>query len=103
VVLAVGTEVTAVGLYMGYWFPEVPRWAWVVLFSGALIGVNMMSVKAFGAVEYSFSMVKIIAIVAFILVGAYVVFGARRTAWALPTTSTTAASSPTACGAPGWA
>ena len=77
VVLAVGTEVTAVGLYMGYWFPEVPRWAWVVIFSGALIGVNMMSVKAFGAVEYSFSMVKIIAIVAFIVVGAWVVFGTR--------------------------
>ena len=77
VVLAVGTEVTAVGLYMGYWFPEVPRWAWVVIFSGALIGVNMMSVKAFGAVEYSFSMIKIIAIAAFIVVGAWVVFGAR--------------------------
>ncbi|MCB4788436.1 MULTISPECIES: amino acid permease [unclassified Delftia] len=77
VVLAVGTEVTAVGLYMGYWFPEVPRWAWVVIFSGALIGVNMMSVKAFGAVEYSFSMIKIIAIVAFIVVGAWVVFGTR--------------------------
>jgi L-asparagine transporter-like permease len=77
VVLAVGTEVTAVGLYMGYWFPEVPRWAWVLLFSAALIGVNMMSVKAFGAVEYGFSMVKIMAIAAFIVIGAWVVFGAR--------------------------
>ncbi|WP_370679294.1 amino acid permease [Comamonas sp. GB3 AK4-5] len=76
VVLAVGTEVTAVGLYMGYWYPDVPRWIWVALFSAALIAVNMMSVKAFGAVEYSFSLIKIVAIVAFILVGAWVVFGA---------------------------
>ena len=77
IVLAVGTEVTAVGQYMGYWFPEVPRWLWVIVFSVALIGVNMMSVKAFGAVEYTFSMVKIIAIVAFIVIGAWVVFGSR--------------------------
>ncbi|MGE8318869.1 MAG: amino acid permease [Comamonas sp.] len=77
VVLAVGTEVTAIGLYMGYWFPEVPRWTWVLLFSAVLVGVNMMSVKAFGAVEYSFSLVKIIAIVAFIVIGAWVVFGTR--------------------------
>ena len=77
VVLAVGTEVTAIGIYMGYWFPEVPRWTWVVLFSAVLIGVNMMSVKAFGAIEYTFSLVKIVAIVAFILVGSWVVFGSR--------------------------
>ena len=77
IVLAVGTEVTAVGQYMGYWFPEVPRWLWVIVFSVALIGVNMMSVKAFGAVEYTFSMVKIVAIVAFIVIGAWVVFGSR--------------------------
>jgi len=77
VVLAVGTEVTAVGMYMGYWFPNVPQWYWVLSFSAALIGVNMMSVKSFGAVEYVFSMIKIIAIVGFILIGAYVVFGTQ--------------------------
>ena len=28
-VLAVGMEVTAVGIYMAYWFPDVPQWVWV--------------------------------------------------------------------------
>jgi L-asparagine transporter-like permease len=77
VVLAVGTEVTAVGMYMAYWFPEVPRWIWVLVFSTALIAVNALSVKAFGFVEYWFSFLKIVAIVAFILIGSYVVFGSR--------------------------
>jgi len=76
-VLAVGTEVTAVGIYMGHWFADVPQWYWVLSFSAALIGINMMSVKTFGAVEYVFSMIKIIAIVGFILIGAYVVFGTQ--------------------------
>jgi len=77
VVLAVGMEVTAVGLYMRYWFPDVPQWVWVLLFSLALAAVNATSVKAFGQVEYVFSMVKVVAIVAFILIGAYVLVGTR--------------------------
>ncbi len=77
VVLAVGMEVTAVGKYMKYWFPDVDQWIWVALFSVILAAVNATSVKAFGQMEYVFSMVKVIAIVAFILIGAYVVFGSR--------------------------
>ncbi|MFO6382760.1 proline-specific permease ProY, partial [Pseudomonas aeruginosa] len=32
-------DVTAFGIYMGFWFPDVPRWIWVlsiVLFIGGL-------------------------------------------------------------------
>ncbi|MPT28563.1 MAG: amino acid permease [Achromobacter sp.] len=75
VVLAVGTEVTAVAEYMKFWFPAVPGWQWVCLFSAALIFINALSVKAFGTIEYGFSTIKISAIVAFIILGAYVVWG----------------------------
>ncbi|CAB3788124.1 Phenylalanine-specific permease [Paraburkholderia caffeinitolerans] len=76
IVFAVGTEVTAIAVYMKYWFPAIPGWYWIVGFSAALIGVNVVSVKVFGVVEYVFSMLKIAAIVAFIVLGAWVVFGA---------------------------
>jgi L-asparagine transporter-like permease len=75
IVLAVGTEVTAIGEYMQFWFADVPSWMWIVLFSGVLIGVNMFNVKAFGTMEYWFSTIKVFAIVAFIVMAAYVVFG----------------------------
>ena len=75
-VLAVGMEVTAVGIYMAYWFPAVPQWIWVGVFSAVLVGVNLRSVKVYGAVEYAFSAIKVAAIIAFILIGSYVVFGA---------------------------
>ena len=75
IVLAVGTEVTAIGEYMQFWFADVPSWLWIVLFSGVLIGVNMFNVKAFGTMEYWFSTIKVFAIVAFIVMAAYVVFG----------------------------
>jgi L-asparagine transporter-like permease len=76
IVVAVGTEVTAIAVYMKYWFPGVPGWYWILGFSGALVGVNIVSVRVFGAVEYVFSMLKIAAIVAFIVLGAWVVAGA---------------------------
>ncbi|MDC7716267.1 amino acid permease [Vogesella sp. DC21W] len=78
IVLAVGTEVTAIADYMAYWFPAVPSWWWISLFSGLLILVNASSVKAFGAVEYGFSSIKIAAILGFILLGSVVVWGGNR-------------------------
>ncbi len=69
-------DITAVGVYMGFWFPDVPRWIWVlaaVLLIGAL---NLVSVKLFGELEFWLSLVKVIAIVAMILVGiAVIAFG----------------------------
>ncbi|HWW20818.1 MAG TPA: amino acid permease, partial [Steroidobacteraceae bacterium] len=72
-VLAVGTEVTAVALYMRFWFPAVPGWCWIVGFSTMLVAVNAFSVSAFGSVEYWFSLIKITAIIVFIMLAAYVI------------------------------
>ncbi len=75
IVLAIGTEVTAVGEYMAFWFPAVPPWVWMAAFSAALIGVNAMSVNMFGSVEYVFSSIKIFSIIGFVVAGAYVIWG----------------------------
>ncbi len=75
IVFAVGTEVTAIAVYMRYWFPAVPGWVWIVGFSSILIGLNSLNVKVFGAVEYMFSTLKVTAIVVFILLGGWMVAG----------------------------
>ncbi len=76
VVFALGTEVTAVAVYMRFWFSSIPGWLWIVGFGLALVLVNAFNVKFFGAVEYGFSALKISAIVAFLILGAWVVFSA---------------------------
>ena len=80
IVLAVGTEVTAVALYMRFWFPTLPGWLWIVAFSGLLILVNGRSVNVFGAIEYWFSAIKVTAIVIFILLAGYIVLRAPAAA-----------------------
>jgi L-asparagine transporter-like permease len=80
IVLAVGTEVTAVALYMHYWFPAPPGWLWIVAFSALLITVNALSVGVFGAIEYWFSAVKVAAIVMFIALAGYMLLRAPAAA-----------------------
>jgi amino acid transporter, AAT family len=75
IVMGVGTEVTAIADYMRFWFAGVPPWIWIVIFPAMLIGVNALSVKAFGSVEYWFSAIKVTALVVFVLLGGYLVWG----------------------------
>ncbi|MEV5536519.1 amino acid permease [Saccharopolyspora shandongensis] len=69
-------DVTALAVYMGFWFPDVPRWIWVLATLFVIGAVNLLSVKVFGELEFWFSVVKIVAIIAMILGGiAVLVFG----------------------------
>ncbi|HEX4603442.1 MAG TPA: amino acid permease [Candidatus Angelobacter sp.] len=74
-IIAIGAEVTAAGIYISYWLPNVPQWIWVVLVSAALVALNSMQVNRLGEFEYWFAMIKVAAIVAFILVGLALIFG----------------------------
>lgn len=68
-VVAVGGEAIAVGVYMGFWFPGVPVWLWSIAFGIALVYVNCRSVTNFGSFEYWFALIKVVAILGFIVVG----------------------------------
>ncbi len=62
-------DVTAFGIYMGFWFPEVDRWIWVLGIVSVVGGLNLCNVKVFGEMEFWLSLLKVAAIVAMILGG----------------------------------
>lgn len=74
-IIAVGAEITAVAIYFGFWFPSVPQWAWVVGVSIGLVTLNTLQVSRFGEFEYWFALIKVLAIVVFIVVGLGLIFG----------------------------
>jgi len=76
--IAIGGEAVAAGIYTQWWFPHTPVWMWVVVYAAVLVFVNARSVAAFGSFEYWFSMIKVIAIVIFILLGAAVLIGIHQ-------------------------
>ena len=74
-IIATGGEAVAAGLYMSFWFPEVPLFLWSVGFAAALVWINARSVANFGTIEYWFALIKVVAIIAFIIFGLTYVLG----------------------------
>jgi len=73
--VAIGGEATAIAIYCQWWFPNTPQWVWIVAFTIALLYVNARSVGSFGSFEYWFAMIKVVAIVLFIVVGGALILG----------------------------
>jgi L-asparagine transporter-like permease len=73
--VSIGGEATAIAIYCQWWFPHTPQWIWILGFTIALLYVNARSVGNFGSFEYWFSMIKVVAIVLFIAMGAFLIFG----------------------------
>ncbi len=64
-------ELTAVGIYIKYWWPEVPTWASAAVFFVLINAINMFQVKIYGEMEFWFSLIKVAAIVSMIGFGAW--------------------------------
>lgn len=62
-------DLTAVGLYTQFWFPEVPQWMPGLIALVILLFMNLATVKLFGEMEFWFALIKIIAILALIVIG----------------------------------
>jgi amino acid transporter, AAT family len=73
--VAIGGEATAIAIYCQWWFPNTPQWLWILGFTLALLYVNARSVGSFGSFEYWFAMIKVVAIVLFILIGGALILG----------------------------
>jgi S-methylmethionine transporter len=73
--VAIGSEFTASGLLMQRWFPGVEVWVWCVVFAAVLFGFNAISSRFFGESEFWFSIVKVGAIIALIVLGGAALFG----------------------------
>ncbi len=64
-------ELTAIGVYVQFWWPEIPLWVSSLFFFIVINTVNLASVKVYGETEFWFSIIKVVAIIAMILFGSY--------------------------------
>ncbi|MDV2468121.1 amino acid permease [Acinetobacter chinensis] len=70
-VLVCMAELSAIGLYIHYWWPEIPTWVSALGFFILINVINLTHVKVFGEMEFLFSIVKIAAIIGMIGFGAW--------------------------------
>jgi aromatic amino acid transport protein AroP len=70
-VLVAMAELTAVGIYVQYWWPEIPTWVSALVFFVLINAINLTNVKIYGEMEFWLSLVKVVAIVGMIVFGAW--------------------------------
>ncbi|MDO5743426.1 MAG: amino acid permease [Micrococcaceae bacterium] len=73
--ITVAAELVAAGIVMDFWFPSVPGWVWAGVFLIVLTGLNALSAKAFGESEFWLSLIKVGAVVLFLIAGVLMIFG----------------------------
>ncbi|MED3865328.1 amino acid permease [Priestia megaterium] len=61
-------DVIAVGVYVKYWF-NIPQWIPALICVIILLGLNLLTVKLFGELEFWFALIKVITILVLIIIG----------------------------------
>ncbi|AXK39350.1 amino acid permease [Crenobacter cavernae] len=67
-------EITAVGVYMGVWYPDMPAWIWALSALVIMGSINFIAVKAYGEFEFWFALIKIVTIVLMIVSSTGMIF-----------------------------
>lgn len=74
-ILVTVVELLAAGSFLQYWFPSVPLWLLSFLCAVIIVGINLFQVKYYGELEFWFAGIKIIALIAFIILGLLLLLG----------------------------
>ncbi|WP_275775296.1 amino acid permease [Paenarthrobacter sp. Y-19] len=74
VVVIAAEALGAAGLLFSVW-PVIPVWVLALVFMVVFTGINLVGVRNFGEFEFWFAILKVAAIVIFLLIGAALLFG----------------------------
>ncbi|EGE01283.1 lysine-specific permease [Trichophyton equinum CBS 127.97] len=67
--VSTAADLVALQLLLKYWTVSFPGWAFSLIFLFVLVGLNIVSVRAYGEMEYILSLLKVATIVIFIILG----------------------------------
>ena len=73
--VALGSSLTAAGMCMQYWFPDISVWVWCLIFCAVIFVLNIVTAQFFAESEFWFSIIKVITIIIFIIAGSAAIFG----------------------------
>ena len=73
------SDLTAMGQYFAYWYPQVPHWLTVIFIVLLLISFNLLGARLFGELEFWFSIIKVVTIITMVIVGLVLIFLSFKT------------------------
>ncbi len=72
-VLVSMAELSAIGIYVQFWFPEIPMWVSSLFVLVIITILNLFSIRIYGEFEFWFAFVKVMAIILLIALGLYLI------------------------------
>ncbi len=66
-------DLTAVGSFLHFWWPDLPQWLSVLVGLSLLYGINRLGVRVFGELEFWLAIIKVLAIVALLVTGVVII------------------------------
>ncbi|KAK9723014.1 Basic amino-acid permease [Basidiobolus ranarum] len=76
--VSVASDLTAAQIILNYWNVDFPGWAISLIFLVFLVSINAIDVRFYGEIEYWLSLLKVITIILFIIIGICVNLGANK-------------------------
>ncbi|GMA70121.1 lysine-specific permease [Leuconostoc litchii] len=73
--ITLAVDIVAVGLVAEFWFPHTPGWIFSAVALLLIFLINIFSVGTFGEAEFWLSMIKVVTIIAFLVIGLATIFG----------------------------
>ncbi|KAA8999079.1 GABA permease [Affinibrenneria salicis] len=74
-VLVIPLEANAAAAIINAWYPQFAIWQLTLVITVVLTATNLFSVKHYGEFEFWFALIKVLAIIGFIVLGGLAVFG----------------------------
>ncbi|MCM0599711.1 amino acid permease [Periweissella fabalis] len=73
--VTLAVDAATVGVVMSYWLPNWPQWIWSAIAIVLIFIVNILSVKSFGETEFWMSIIKVVTVLVFLVIGVLTIFG----------------------------
>ncbi|WP_409022007.1 amino acid permease [Dellaglioa sp. P0083] len=73
--ITLAVDISTAALVMQFWLPDVPGWIFSTISLVIIFAINALSVKSFGETEYWLSIIKVVTVIVFLIVGVLTIFG----------------------------
>lgn len=74
-VIVIAAEATGAAAIVAAWTPGIPQGVWALAFMVAFTLINLLGVRRYGSFEFWFAVLKVAAIIGFLVLGAALLFG----------------------------
>lgn len=72
--ITLAVDLSTAGIVVHFWLPTVPGWLISIFAFLGIFLINIISVKSFAETEYWMSLIKVVTVILFLIVGCYMVF-----------------------------